>query len=80
MRTDLNYSEETARAPQLVIALNPRTQKLNLVQMECKLPLELFEGLMGVAMEGCNQIYDLLQNAVRENTWKRLRSRGMVAA
>lgn len=78
--TDLNYSEETARAPQLIVALNPRTQKLNLVQMECKLPLELFESLMNVAMEGCNQIYDLLQNAVRENTWKRLRARGTVTA
>ncbi|RLN80037.1 hypothetical protein BBJ28_00008828 [Nothophytophthora sp. Chile5] len=77
---DLNYAEEVARAPQMVIALNPRTQKLNLLQMECKLPLELFESLMEVATEGCNQIYDLLQNAVRENTWKRLRSRGTAAA
>ncbi|KAF1792264.1 Ribosomal protein S5 domain 2-type fold [Phytophthora cactorum] len=51
-----------ARAPQMIIALNPRTQKLNLLQMECKLPWNC-----------CNQIYDLLQNAVRENTWKRLR-------
>ncbi|RLN60466.1 hypothetical protein BBJ28_00010234, partial [Nothophytophthora sp. Chile5] len=76
----LNYAEEVARAPQMVIALNPRTQKLNLLQMECKLPLELFESLMEVATEGCNQIYDLLQNAVRENTWKRLRSRGTAAA
>ena len=37
-----------------MIALNPRTQKLNLLQMECKLPLEMFESLMDVAMEGCN--------------------------
>ncbi|TMW58149.1 hypothetical protein Poli38472_011737 [Pythium oligandrum] len=77
---DLNYTEEMARGPQLVIALNPRTQKLNLLQMECKLPLEMFESLMNVAMEGCNQIYDLLQNAVRENTWKRLRARGTAMA
>ncbi len=77
---DLNYTEETARAPQLLIALNPRTNKLNLVQMECKLPLEMFESLMNVAMEGCTQIYDILQNAVRENTWKRLHARGAVAA
>ncbi|KAI9917294.1 hypothetical protein PsorP6_012626 [Peronosclerospora sorghi] len=61
--THLNYAEEVARAPQLVIALNPRTQKLNLLQMECKLPLELFENLMEVATDGCTQIYDLLQNA-----------------
>ncbi|GLD99296.1 hypothetical protein PINS_up008014 [Pythium insidiosum] len=77
---DLNYTEESARAPQLVVALNPRTQKLNLLQMECKLPLEIFESLMGVAMEGGNQIFDFLQNAVRENTWKRLRSRGSAVA
>ncbi|GAB9472570.1 Exosome complex component rrp41 [Globisporangium polare] len=77
---DLSYQEEAARAPQLVIALNPRTQKLNLLQMECKLPLEIFESLMNVAMEGCNQVYDLLQNAVRENTWKQLRSRGSAVA
>lgn len=63
-----------------MIALNPRTQKLNLLQMECKLPLEIFESLMNVAMEGCNQVYDLLQNAVRENTWKQLRSRGSAVA
>ncbi|KAE8881425.1 hypothetical protein PF005_g10346 [Phytophthora fragariae] len=80
MLCDLNYAEEAARAPQVVMALNPRTQKLNLLQMECKLPLELFESLMEVATEGCNQIYDLLQNAVRENTWKRLRLRGSAGA
>eukprot|EP00644_Phytophthora_capsici_P015688 jgi/Phyca11/121575/e_gw1.44.37.1 len=80
MLCDLNYAEEVARAPQMVIALNPRTQQLNLLQMECKLPLELFESLMEVATEGCNQIYDLLQNAVRENTWKRLRLRGSAAS
>ncbi|CAI5742590.1 unnamed protein product [Peronospora destructor] len=80
MLCDLNYAEEVARAPQMIIALNPRTQKLNLLQMECKLPLELFESLMEVATEGCNQIYDLLQNAVRENTWKRLRLRGSAVA
>lgn len=78
MLCDLNYAEEIARAPQMVIALNPRTQKLNLLQMECKLPLELFESLMEMASSGCNQIHDLLQNAVRENTWKRLRLRGSV--
>jgi exosome complex component RRP41 len=77
---DLNYTEETARGPQVVVALNPRTQKLNLLQMECKLPLEMFESLLGVATDGCNQIYDLLQNAVRENTWKRLRARGSTVA
>ncbi|TYZ63549.1 hypothetical protein PybrP1_005222 [[Pythium] brassicae (nom. inval.)] len=77
---DLNYQEESARAPQLVMALNPRTQKLNLLQMECKLPLEVFESLMGVAMEGCNQVYELLQTAVREHTWKQLRSRGSALA
>jgi hypothetical protein len=48
--------------------------------MECKLPLEMFESLMGVAMEGCTQVYDILQSAVRENTWKRLRSRGAINA
>ena len=77
---DLSYAEEVARAPQMVIALNPRSQKLNLLQMECKLPLELFESLMEVATEGCNQIYDLLQNAVRENTRKRLRLRNAAIA
>ncbi|KAI9919375.1 hypothetical protein PsorP6_017262 [Peronosclerospora sorghi] len=73
MLCDFNYAEEVARAPQLVTALNPRTQKLNLLQMECKLPLQLLENLMEVATDGCTQIYDLLQNSVRENKWKRLR-------
>ncbi|TDH73545.1 hypothetical protein CCR75_004074 [Bremia lactucae] len=67
MLCDLNFAEEVARAPQMVIALNPRTQKLNLLQMECKLPLELFESLMEVASEGCNQIYDILQNATMDH-------------
>ncbi|CAI5731852.1 unnamed protein product [Hyaloperonospora brassicae] len=80
MLCDLSYAEEVARAPQMVVALNPRSQKLNLLQMECKLPLELFESLMEVATEGCNQIYDLLQNAVRENTRKRLRLRNAAIA
>ncbi|KAI9912156.1 hypothetical protein PsorP6_009088 [Peronosclerospora sorghi] len=54
MLCDLNYAEAVARAPQLVIALNPRTQKLNLLQMECKLPLELFEILWRwLLMESC---------------------------
>ncbi|KDO24671.1 hypothetical protein SPRG_10204 [Saprolegnia parasitica CBS 223.65] len=72
---DLNQTEQNARCPDLAVALTPRNDKLTLVQMECKLPLEIFESLMTTAMEGCTQIYEILQNEVQENTWRRLISR-----
>ncbi|KAF0695430.1 Aste57867_13779 [Aphanomyces stellatus] len=72
---DLNYTEQSARCPDLTVALTARNSKLSLVQMESKLPLELFDTLMSTAMDGCNQIYEILQNEVQENTWRRLISR-----
>ncbi|KAG9412666.1 Exosome complex component RRP41 [Aphanomyces cochlioides] len=72
---DLNYTEQSARCPDLTVAMTARNNKLSLVQMESKLPLELFDTLMKTAMDGCTQIYDILQNEVQENTWRRLISR-----
>ncbi|CAK4066966.1 unnamed protein product [Aphanomyces euteiches] len=69
---DLNYTEQSARCPDLTVAMTARNNKLSLVQMESKLPLELFDTLMKTAMDGCTQIYDILQNEVQENTWRRL--------
>ncbi|ETW09669.1 hypothetical protein H310_00184 [Aphanomyces invadans] len=72
---DLNYTEQSSRCPDLTVALTARNNKLSLVQMESKLPLELFETLMSTAKDGCSQIYDILQNEVQENTWRRLVTR-----
>ena len=73
---DLNFSEESADGPDLPVAIFAKTEEVTLLQMNSKVPIEVFEELLALATRGAQQIYDVLQNEVREHTLRLLSSRG----
>lgn len=73
--TDLNGHEQNANAPDLTLGFMPKNRKINLVQLECKLPIAEYENLMDTAIKGCEKIYQVLQQSVQDRTWQLLHAR-----
>ncbi|KAJ8775025.1 hypothetical protein K2173_020029 [Erythroxylum novogranatense] len=61
---DLNYVEDSAGGPDVTVGLLPKLDKVTLLQMDAKLPIDIFENVMQLAVEGCKAV----ANYIRENT------------
>ncbi|KAG0485079.1 hypothetical protein HPP92_009158 [Vanilla planifolia] len=53
---DLNYVEDSAGGPDVTVGMLVRMDKVTLLQMDAKLPIEIFENVMQLAIEGCKAI------------------------
>lgn len=65
---DLNYVEDSAGGPDVTIGILPKLDKVTLLQMDAKLPLDLFENVMQLAAEGCKAIAEYIREVLSENT------------
>ncbi|RIB05791.1 ribosomal protein S5 domain 2-type protein [Gigaspora rosea] len=63
---DLNNAEEMADTPELTVALLPMSGKLTLLQMDSRLHVDKLEPVMNLAALGCKEIYQTLDETVRE--------------
>ena len=64
--TDLNYLESSAGKPNLPVAILPRSKRVVMSRLKCKLEIEKFEGLLKSAQKGCESVYEILKSAVKE--------------
>ncbi|KAJ3112538.1 Exosome complex component RRP41 [Physocladia obscura] len=64
---DVNYTEESMDVPTLSLAMMPRSGKVVLLNLESRLHLNEFEGVLRLAKEGCTRMYGILDEAVRRN-------------
>ncbi|KAI8895269.1 ribosomal protein S5 domain 2-type protein [Globomyces pollinis-pini] len=64
---DLNYIEESAESPLLTLALCPKSEKITLLNMECRLHLDNFEDVMTLAKEGCMILSESLDETIRQS-------------
>jgi exosome complex component RRP41 len=74
---DLNYIEDSAGGPDLPVAILPQFEKVTMMQMDSKLPLDVFEQVVKLATEGCKAVHEILKQAVGEYTLGLLDSRGL---
>ncbi|RUP52368.1 hypothetical protein BC936DRAFT_145609 [Jimgerdemannia flammicorona] len=65
---DLNHVEESSDSPELTVAILPKTGKVNLLQMESRLHVDNFESVANLASEGCENIYQILDQVIRDRT------------
>lgn len=65
---DLNYVEDSAGGPDVTIGILPKLDKVTLLQMDAKLPLDIFENVMQLAAEGCKAIAEYIREVLSENT------------
>ncbi|KAK8446779.1 hypothetical protein SEVIR_9G543901v4 [Setaria viridis] len=68
---DLNYIEDSAGGPDVTVGILSKMDKVTLLQMDAKLPMDTFENVMGLATEGCKAIATYILEVLLENT-KRL--------
>uniref|UniRef100_A0A7S0VHA9 Uncharacterized protein n=1 Tax=Hemiselmis tepida TaxID=464990 RepID=A0A7S0VHA9_9CRYP len=77
---DTNYMEDSARGPELLLALLPNQDRVVTCQLEPKLPAEQLGPVMDCATQGCRQIYKSLHAAVLEHSMCLAASRGAAPA
>ncbi|KAG6749589.1 hypothetical protein POTOM_046647 [Populus tomentosa] len=86
---DLNYIEDSAGGPDVTVGILPKLDKVTLLQMDAKLPIDTFENVMQLAVEGCkaiaNYIREVSDSFAREyqtagvSTWLVVHKKGIRA-
>jgi len=67
---DLNYLEDSAGGSDVTVGILAKMDKVTLLQMDAKLPIDTFENVMGLAIEGCKAIATYIREVLLENTKK----------
>ncbi|KAK1558455.1 hypothetical protein Q3G72_002498 [Acer saccharum] len=65
---DLNYLEDSAGGADVTVGILPTLDKVTLLQMDAKLPTNIFEDVMQLATEGCKAIANYIREMLAENT------------
>jgi exosome complex component RRP41 len=63
--TDLNYLEEMAGFPELVLAILPKSCKIILLQISSRLHTDNLDSLMSAAMEGSKRVHTILDKIIK---------------
>ena len=65
---DLNYIEDSAGGADVTVGILAKMDKVTLLQMDAKLPMDTFETVMDLATEGCKAIATYIREVLLENT------------
>ncbi|XBI61494.1 hypothetical protein VPH35_042281 [Triticum aestivum] len=65
---DLNYIEDSAGGADVTVGILAKMDKVTLLQMDAKLPMDTFETVMDLASEGCKAIATYIREVLLENT------------
>ncbi|CAI0453184.1 unnamed protein product [Linum tenue] len=65
---DLNYLEDSAGGPDVTVGFLPKLDRVTLLQMDAKLPVDIVENVMQLAIEGCKAIATYIREVLLENT------------
>lgn len=63
---DINYLEESSSAPQLTLAILPKSEKIVLLRLDSKLHADNLEKILDLAKKGCKDVYALLRRHVHD--------------
>jgi len=66
---DINHIEESSsQSPEVTVAISPLDNQVILLQIESKLHVEQFQGVVELAVQGCQQVKTLLDQTIRQDT------------
>jgi exosome complex component RRP41 len=74
---DLNTIEINAGGPELPVAVLPKTGRIAFLQMDSKIPVDLFDEVLATAITGCLDLHLVLEARLRAHAQRLLESRGM---
>lgn len=64
---DLNYMEDSGGGPDVVLAVQPNTDKVVLLQSDNRLAIETFEEVMDLAVAGCKAVAAFMRGQLLEH-------------
>lgn len=70
--------EDSAGGPDLPLAILPQTGKVTMLQMDSKVPIDMFENVVELAVKGCEAIYEVLKQEVEKYSATMLQTRHLV--
>lgn len=73
---DLNYQEDAGGGPDLVVGYFPKLEKLSLLQMDSKVPVDTFEKVLELATEGAKAVATYIREILLEKTKTLAAARG----
>eukprot|EP00879_Flechtneria_rotunda_P003558 GHRR01003792.1.p1 GENE.GHRR01003792.1~~GHRR01003792.1.p1 ORF type:complete len:250 (+),score=66.73 GHRR01003792.1:129-878(+) len=65
---DLNYMEDAGGGPDISVATHPNMDRLVLLQMDGKLPPEMFEECVALAVDGCKAVASVMRGELIRHT------------
>lgn len=74
---DVNYVEDSAGGPDVTVGILPKSTKVTLLQMDSKLPMDIFENVMQLATEGCKAVANYIHEVLLEKTKQLDKHRGV---
>ena len=74
---DLNYIEDSGGGPDISVAMLNRSSEIVLLQMDNRLPLDTFESVVQLAMDGCKSIASFMRDHLLEHTQRLANARGL---
>eukprot|EP01006_Ploeotia_vitrea_P011108 TRINITY_DN29630_c0_g1_i1.p2 TRINITY_DN29630_c0_g1~~TRINITY_DN29630_c0_g1_i1.p2 ORF type:complete len:240 (-),score=106.28 TRINITY_DN29630_c0_g1_i1:109-828(-) len=63
---DMNYVERTSGGAEVVVAVHPDSGHVAYLQMDSKLSIPHFQGVMSLAVRGCKQVNKVLRRFVKK--------------
>lgn len=77
---DLNYVEDSAMGPDVSVALHPNLDKVVLLQMDSRLPIDTFEAVTNLAVDGCRTVAGAMRAALLAHTKRLATAMGAAAS
>ena len=73
---DLNYIEDSGGGPDISVAMHSNFERIVLLQMDNRLPLDTFESVVELAIEGCEAVAKFMREHLLEHTKMLANARG----
>ena len=65
--SDINYMEESAGGPEMIVATLPKTDQMVFLEMNGRLHEDHLQKVIDTAVEGCKNVHTILDKAVRQH-------------
>lgn len=75
---DMNYMEDSGGGPDVAVAIHSKLDKVVVLQMDNKLPLETLETVIELAVEGCKAVTAFMREQLLARTQRLASARGML--
>eukprot|EP00246_Nothoceros_aenigmaticus_P004697 TRINITY_DN16361_c0_g2_i1.p1 TRINITY_DN16361_c0_g2~~TRINITY_DN16361_c0_g2_i1.p1 ORF type:complete len:153 (+),score=21.96 TRINITY_DN16361_c0_g2_i1:34-459(+) len=75
---DLNYIEDSGGGPDVSVGIFAKLDKVSLLQMDAKLPIDIFERVLQLSTEGSKAVAEFVRRVLSNHTHDLVYARGPI--